>query len=286
LPHDLDDAVCLLLAKDPDERPANAQVLQRLFDGIRAKMERRDQLTVVTASKETTRAEHGAVAGHDNPGPATLMSQLIRQELDPNKNIGPLGRFFNHPVVLVVLFLACVGLIVWGFLPPSAESLFARGQQLMASPDPDDWEEAWDRYFNRLERDFPDSPFAARLEEYRQQLEEHRAQTLEVKPGAKLSPAEAFYLRGQRLLKEDDPLSAQLVWSNLVIAFDGVPREQRWVKLARQQLAALEGKLPSDKEQEAAIRAALDKPDGARRRQALEFLFRDQPALLDKIRKN
>src|ERR1700682_4041859 len=41
IPHELDEAVCQLLEKDPADRPADAQVLQRTLDSIRRKQERK-----------------------------------------------------------------------------------------------------------------------------------------------------------------------------------------------------------------------------------------------------
>ena len=47
-------------------------------------------------------------------GPATLASQLVRQELEALDRGGPIQRLFNNPVVLVVLFVLCVCLLIWG----------------------------------------------------------------------------------------------------------------------------------------------------------------------------
>ena len=37
---------------------------------------------------------------------------------------GVLSRFFNRPIVLVLVLLACVGFLTWKFLPLSEQQLF------------------------------------------------------------------------------------------------------------------------------------------------------------------
>src|SRR5262249_42863631 len=55
-------------------------------------------------------------------GPATLMSRLMRRELISQQRGGPITQFLNHPVALVAMFAACVGLIVWGvWLRPKSD---------------------------------------------------------------------------------------------------------------------------------------------------------------------
>src|SRR6202041_850782 len=88
-------------------------------------------------------------------GPSTLMSKLLREELDRQNRGGPIRRFFNRPAVLIALFLVTLGLIAWGLWPLSEQQLFERGARLMASNDPDDWDTAWDKYLEPLETKYP-----------------------------------------------------------------------------------------------------------------------------------
>jgi serine/threonine-protein kinase len=115
IPADLDKIVCSLLEKDPTQRPANGLVLQRQLETLRQKVQRREQRTVVSNRADGTHAEEEArEAGRlDSPGPATLMSQLVREELASQKSGGPMARFFNKPWVIVALFAVCVTLIIW-----------------------------------------------------------------------------------------------------------------------------------------------------------------------------
>jgi hypothetical protein len=84
-------------------------------------MERKDQVTV--AMSDTTHADDPAANDDAEPvpGPATLMSRLMRKELAGPPR-GPVAEFLNQPWVIAGLFALCVGVIVWGiwFKPQAA----------------------------------------------------------------------------------------------------------------------------------------------------------------------
>lgn len=117
LPHEMDEVVCQLLEKDPARRPADSLVLQRLLEGIRRKQERKAQATMAGQQRERTVVDTADSPGllPGGEGPATLMSRLMRQELDRQNRGGPIQQFFNRPWVLVSLFVLCVGVMIWGF---------------------------------------------------------------------------------------------------------------------------------------------------------------------------
>jgi serine/threonine-protein kinase len=117
IPYELDEVVCLLLEKDPGDRPADGAVLQRILDSIRRKQERRLGPTMATNPREPTLAYNQENGGSREraEGPATLMSRLVRKELEQQNRGGPIQQFLNRPWVLVTLFVLCVGVIVWAF---------------------------------------------------------------------------------------------------------------------------------------------------------------------------
>ena len=87
-------------------------------------------------------------------GPATLMSRLMRRELERQNHGGPARRLLNRPVVLLTLLAVVIGLIVWGFWPPSEDQLYRRAEAAAASSNPDDWDRAAE-YLDELDRDHP-----------------------------------------------------------------------------------------------------------------------------------
>ena len=119
LPVDFNKIICDLLEKDPAKRPANGLILLRQLESLRDKMKRREQHTVVSGqvpveSAEGEEADTPALAvGRDKPGTATLMSQLIREELAVQQRVGPVARLVNQPLVLVSLLAVCLGVIVY-----------------------------------------------------------------------------------------------------------------------------------------------------------------------------
>ena len=79
LPYEMDEIVCEILEKEPDKRPADCLVLARKIDSIRRKLDRKKNLTRL-GDDEVTVAENRVdrLPARNRPGPATLMSRLVR----------------------------------------------------------------------------------------------------------------------------------------------------------------------------------------------------------------
>jgi hypothetical protein len=276
-------------------------VLHRQLESIRRKLERKHQATHLEERFVETRQEMLPSIIPDNPGPATLMSQLMRQELDRQNRGGPVSRFLQRPLILATLFAACVGLLIWGLLPPSANSIYRHGAQLMQSDDPSDWDEAFREYFSKLDEKYPDHQYKEQIDQFRQKLDEHRARAKAEKQAKQEDgpPSEAhwFYLRGLRLRQHGDEKAAREVWRELIASFREVPAEQPWVRLAEKELEG-EGRVGEKEVRWASARAALQRARQLRQDDkqgeanaiyaALEQLYRDDPAakeLLEEIRR-
>jgi serine/threonine-protein kinase len=302
IPHDLENVVCQLLEKDPERRPGDGMVLHRQLDSIRRKLERKHQSTFFGERLADTRLEKPPSIISDNPGPATLMSQLMRQELDRQNLGGPVSRFFHRPLVLVTLFVLCVGLLIWGLWPPSAASMYRHGEELMQSPNPDDWNEAWEKYFQPLQEKYPDNPYKEQIEQFRVKITEHndevKAQRQAKQEDGPPSEAHWFYLRGLRLRQQGDEKEAREVWRGLIASFREVPAEQPWVRLAEKELERRDQPGGDKDRRWASARAALqrarqlrqeDRQDEAKAiYQGLEQMYRNDPAakeLVDEIRR-
>jgi serine/threonine protein kinase len=304
LPRELNDVVCELLEKEPERRPADAGLLQRRLELLRQKLDNRVEQTMATTASQPTQAGTQADVRVPDPdhgeGPATLMSRLLRQELDLQNYGGSLRRFLNRPVVLVTLFAACVGVLVWAFWPPSAQWLFEKGSALMESDDPHEWETAWRRYLDPLEEKYPDHPYKEELERYRRKRDEPRtAGSRQKNPlAAPLSEAAWFYHEGLRQRLHGDLPAARRTWQSLVCAFRDVPGEKTWVKLAEEELAKENAEGPADDRRWQSVRAALDrarmlrdsgKPEvAAEVLKAIEELYRNDPsarAILEEVQR-
>lgn len=240
IPTELADIVCQLLEKDPAQRPGDGMVLQKRLNRVRRRIEFENANTREMSADDSE--EDIALLPRERrlrkPGPATVVSRLMREDLEEQKRGGRLSRIFNQPWVLGTLLILAIAGIVWGFWPASAEKLFQRGAALMRSEDPEDWETAWDDPLKKLENKYPDHPYKEEVEEFRRQLDEHRAQRKAKRAGVSTSLSEAqwFYWQGLRLRDLGDEAGARRMWESLIQAFGSVPSEQVWVQQAEEQL--------------------------------------------------
>lgn len=278
LPYEIDEVVCQLLEKDPEKRPADAFVLQRQLERIRGKLQRKEQHTQAETYYETIAENESSASGAVGPG--TLMSRLMRQELDDQNRPHPVAAFFNRASVLAILFALCVAILVWTFWPLSAETLYQRGAALMASGQRYEMETAWRDYLQPLTERFPDHPHQKEVEEFRRKLDHVRA-------GATTpSEAEQFFEQGERLRREGQMLQAKQVWENVVRVFKDAEAEQQWVRRSEQALADMEKTAANAKRWEAlqpALKRAAALRDSGQRQQAekiwsaIEDLYKNDP---------
>jgi len=285
LPWEIDEVVCKLLEKDPAQRPPDCLVLGRQLDAIRRKLERKGGVTRSGFTEAGTVAESRprGSPGDEGPGPATLMSQLMRNELERQKRGGPVGDLFKRWYVVVPLFLLVLGILVWTFWPASPETLFRRGAALMELEDPADWERAWRDYLSPLEREHPDHPHKEEVEKFRQKLAAHR---LHAEGGGAMSEGQRLFLVGDKLRQSGRWAEARQVWKNLADVFQGVESEKEWVRKAKDAMADL-NKQAASKERWAPVRAALKQAaelrDRGKRDEAeaiwrgVEALYHDDP---------
>ena len=299
IPHELEEIICELLEKEPAARPADGGVLHKRLDSLRRKYERRSSgRTAAGVARADTDPENPANGQPGSIGPATLMAHLVREELHSQNRGGPIKRFFNHPVVLVVLFLLTVGVIVWTFLPSSPEKLYDRAAALMKSDDPDDWETALDKYLHPLQQRHPDyrkeevTAFVRKAEHARESRQEARNARL----AGPWSEAHWFYEKGLRLRQQGKAAEARAVWQELIRAFGDVPAETAWVDLARKELDSPTRRERSGEARWASVRKALeharhlDKKDKHKEaeaiRKALNALYAGDPSARDVLKED
>ena len=206
LPHDLDGLVMQLLEKDPAHRPADGFVLLRQLERpIKAKLDRKQaHETIIPSPFVTLKPESGRSGRRSNvptitgEGPATLASRLMRKELIELNRGGPVQRFFNHPLMLLAMLAACIGLIAWGLTRKklTAEELYAAAEPLMQSDKPVDWRLAWSEYLEPLTERFPDNPHHEEVAAFQQKLLDADRQD----KAFKQSFAESPRLRGRTVL--------------------------------------------------------------------------------------
>jgi serine/threonine protein kinase len=289
LPADFDDLICGLLAKDPNRRPATPAAVLEMLDQVRGKAERKGKKV------------HWPPDPGDASGPMPALAD--RDEGETGDESEPDRRpLMSRPAVVIPLFLLVVGAILaLVFWPgPSAKELYDKAEPLLRSDDPADWERAWDEYLQPLSERYPDQ-YTAEVEEARAKVEGRRGLRLAVEQGRQAqakykSEAERLYQRGVRLAQAGDWAGARRTFEEVARAFAGVEAEARWV---RQSQAAVE-ELARRPPQSAAtappsLTAAVDRARALKAEgkaaeaiavlDALEDLYRDDPAALELIRK-
>jgi serine/threonine-protein kinase len=279
IPPDFEAIICQLLEKDPARRPADGAVLHRRLDSLRRKIERKEAHTEVDKPDAVS-------APSTRSGPATLMSQLVRQELEQQNRGGPVQQFFNRPLVLIVLFVLTVGILVWTFWPTGPETLFRRGAELMAKEDPDEWQRGWDEFLEPLKRKYPDShrEEVAEFEQRIDGLRQAKQATIAARRAGPMSEAQWFYQQGLRFRQQGNEKKAREVWQALVKAFGEVPSEAPWVRLAKRELDKED---PEQARKLEPVRAAVERVRQLRKEgkdekaqailAGLEELYRDDP---------
>ncbi len=290
IPHDLDEIVCRLLEKDPAKRPPDCLVLGKQLESLKKKYERKSQPTESGMPDQATLAENrpGDFDPESVPGPSTLMSRLMRAELESQNRQGFLMRFLNRAWVLALLLVLCVSTIVWAFWPLSADALFERGARLMASGRQADWQRAWDEYLGPLNSNYPDHPYQVEVAEFKKKIDAARL-------GADIpSEAQRFFLQGQRLFKEGQFNQAKKVWDSVIQAFGGIDAETEWVERSQRALQELDTAATA-KERRQSVRQALERADSLRGEgkqaeaekiwSSLEILYHDDPEILAEISK-
>lgn len=147
IPKGLDNIVQQLLEKEPEKRPPDAYVLLRQFQDLMQK-------TVKSLGEQPTAAAID-VTHTDEPDAgfqqhATLMRDLVRSEVRKAAEPSAFARFTDNIWVLLLLLAGLIGGVYWlSTLRPSGEAVFARGEALMQSDDPD-WRRARDDFFMPL----------------------------------------------------------------------------------------------------------------------------------------
>jgi serine/threonine protein kinase len=287
LPHDIDELVAQLLAKDPQDRPADGSVLLRQLERIRGKLHRQGLIDAPQPVADDAPEVDWSASAH----------------VPARRAPGLFGRLLNNPLVLSGLLLVCIGLIVWGLTRPrrGAEELYAQAEPLIASSNPDDWERAWSLYLLPLRDRYPDR-YRDEVAAVRQKIDDRAAQRAAIDAARSLSGqagARAFYQRGLQQLQGGDVAGARAVWSALVRAFRPVESERRWVKLAEDGLGALDslpapdrkpvGGVPAALARARALRDAGHRDEAEQIWQALQTLYGSDPAgrpVLDEIRRD
>ncbi len=128
LPRSLEELICKLLAKNPDDRIPDAHIVALRLKEVVKRVEFANDAnevsetaikdafdlaapTAVTKPGDNDLGETKALA--HGPGPATMVRDLFRVEIERSAIKSPLAKFFDNTLVLVTLLLLIIGSTVW-----------------------------------------------------------------------------------------------------------------------------------------------------------------------------
>ena len=278
LPHELDEMIGELLAKEPEKRPGSAAIVADALGRLQRKMIRKRQYTVDATRSAPTKLigpaadeQGGAKAGRPHSFP-----EIRGPERTPWVRLG----------LMAALLLVTLGLIIWCLQPPSAEKLLEQAERQVGAGS---WSEA-EATLDRLKAKHPDHPMTGKVEELTARI---GAGKLAAKARREAGPfivsapgseAERLYRLGVLQYLGGKTADAKQTWTRLADAYSGIASAESWVKLARSALA--EAEKPSTKLaslREALEKAATENPKEAEARLlSLRELYRgelDQPEI-------
>jgi serine/threonine-protein kinase len=140
----LDTLICQLLEKKPDQRPLDAATVAQALDRIQEKVE-----TLQSAGVDAVRTravdrprDRARLDEEDKEAARTLLGK--KRKGKRRRSSIPFHQTVWFKAVAYSALLAGLGFVLYlvFFKPPNPDSLFLKAKELMASNDPQDWDEA------------------------------------------------------------------------------------------------------------------------------------------------
>lgn len=288
IPRWLDELVCRLMEKDPEDRYPDAYVLSLRLKEIPAKVKLAQDVGTVADGVDSD--VETVAAGLRAPGEATLMRDLMRAEIDRAQQPSPLGRWFNSTIGLVVM-LGSTAVFAWWMwqrdhLTP--EQRFESGVRMMQSADPD-WRTAREVYFlPLLELDLDD--WQGRVRPYLDQITDLELES-RLRTRTRSARPQGDFERFVRLAREYDRLgdrsrAARILESVILLGADE-PQYAAEIRVARQLLDSFQTADAGNRRPPILANEALERADEAARKgrrdvarkiwQSILVLYADDP---------
>ena len=204
----------------------------------------------------------------DGPGHGTLMRDLVRAEIERERQPSPLGELFNNTWVLIgLLVLLVLGGIAWfSTRELSPEAKFAAGVDLMDRPEGPEWIEARDKYFQPLLAEDPDrwqeqaGPYLDQIALYEAKSGLAAQTNRRKRPGPR-SEAERFLQLAQHYQNVGDLARAEQTLAALTSLLAGQPEQEVQYKLAQQLLSNVRERRSAVGDRDRFLKNALARAD-------------------------
>jgi serine/threonine-protein kinase len=265
----LDNLICQLLEKKPEQRPLDAAMVARALSQVKEKV-----LTQRSAGIDAVRTRNvdrprgrPRFEEEDKEAARTLLGHKKRKK----KAVPFYQRRWFHGAVLTAVLLVIAVVVFRAFQPASAAQLYREADKYMADDTPELWSKAREPIQEFLER-YPDDPKAPTVLGWDKKI---RAKELEDalvsrmnlarrlgRPFAADGPAEQLAYEAERYQDFGDLPMARDRWHELKQKTEKDAKERDWLALAERKLENVGTKAPAprsakEKQAEKAARAAL-----------------------------
>lgn len=158
LPRLVEELVCQLLEKDPAKRLPDALVVMKRLEQIKLRLELMEQHleseTVERPAPGTTIMSHNdsVESGVHYPGPATMVRNMIRDDMTSSLAKSPVAKFFDNIFVLITLLALIIVFGIWMNRRSVADpgEQLAKARDLLAREPSPAWLRARDEFLQPL----------------------------------------------------------------------------------------------------------------------------------------
>jgi len=257
IPKALDDLVVALMAKNPTDRPWDADAACMVLTELRDKDARKESVAMVWPVADSPNADPpragAATSTGSNPTPARKRTKTAGRSTagraeGGSRIAGALSGVSLETIGLVLALFVVGGLMAYWVWPPSAAYLHRHAVALMESPQRSDWLIAMRDYIEPLDRRFPDHPYREETRAWRDQIAldeaEGRAKLLASPVQTRFSEPNtegerqfvAFNALASKAEAEGDELTAQRCWSEMSATVNADdPEDRKWFLLANKR---------------------------------------------------
>ena len=252
----LDVLVSRLLAVQRTERLASAEETHRAIANAKRKV-----ASGMGTAQHAWSGQRGALAVDQDRSELRRLKRAARRK---QRDDSP---FYERAWFLAACLVGLIGVGVWSMLPPSEEALFAKAKPLMESDDPALWQRADQQYLRPLRSRFPDTQYAAEIQDLEDRLvmyqAERRIENNERLSRAPQSEAERRYAEAWRYERFGDRLAAWRKYDALIQLFSDSedPYDRAFVKLARRQVRKIKDDQGAVEDQAAFLQQHLDRAE-------------------------
>ncbi len=270
IPSWLEVIICQLLEKEPDKRFPDAYVLSRQLEQVKKRVELSMRDTITSMPSKGDVGPTVALPAEPDFGGATMMKDLVGQELERLHGDHPIAAFFNRtPVLILLLILVVAGGFYWfrDHEPPPEEQ-FEAARTVLEGPESDKWLAAGNDMRALADAD-PDTwreeaaPYLAKVELYRLKNTLGRKARKTQRRGPNSEP-ERLLLLAQNYREQGDLAAASKVLTSLTTLLGDNAQYTEINQVAKQLLADISAERAEMENTESMVSHALDRADRLR----------------------